>query len=122
MTAIKSKGRWTEDSEKKILKHKDAMWMTAESIELTVSLTGFQGEMKKSQNGGKEAPQTEGRRGVRTVASLWRQQSGPGKSRGVKMAQHPKRSAQETRFFYLFGIIFHSSTIKAFIALKALIA
>lgn len=70
MTVIKSKGKWREDFEKKSLKHRDATWMTAESTELTVSLTSFQGETKKSQNGGKESPQTEGRRGARTVASL----------------------------------------------------
>lgn len=56
MTVVKSKNTGRENWEKKNLKHKDITWMTAESLKLTMSLTSFQEEMKKSQNGGKFQP------------------------------------------------------------------
>lgn len=48
MTVLKSKGMWREDFERKNWKLKDTTWMMAESIELTMSLTSFQEDMKKS--------------------------------------------------------------------------
>lgn len=85
MIVTKSKERWREDFEQRSLRHKDATWMAA-CTERTLSLTGLRGETKKSRDGGKESPQTEGRRGTRTVASLWRQQSGLGENTRVKVA------------------------------------
>lgn len=105
MTVKKSKKKQRENFEKKNLKHKNTTWMTAESLELTMSLTSSQEEMKKRWNWGKDSPQTEGRQGARTGASLWKQQRDQGGNRRVRMAWHPERPACETRFFYLFDIV-----------------
>lgn len=108
MTVIKSKRMWRENFERKNLKHKDTTWMIAESLELTMSLTSFQEEMKKRWNWGKDSPQTGGRQGARTVESLWKQQRDQGESRRVRTARHPERRGCGTRCFSSFGIIPHS--------------
>lgn len=109
MTVIKSKRIWRENFEKKNLKHKDTTWMIAESLELTMSLTSFQEEMKKRWNWGKDSPQTGGRRGARTAESLWRQQRDQRENRRVRTARHPERRECGTRFSSSFGIIPPSS-------------
>ena len=108
MTVKKSKRKQRENFEKKNLKHKNTTWMTAESLELTMSLTSFQEETKKRWNWGKDSPQTEGRQGARTGPSLWKQQRDQGGNRRVRMAWHPERRACETRFFCLFDVVSNS--------------
>lgn len=105
MTVIKSKRIWRENFEKKILKHKDTTWMTAESSELTMSLTSFQEEMRKKWNWGKDSPLTGGRRRARTAEALWKQQRDQGENWTARTARHPGRRECGTRFFSSFGII-----------------
>lgn len=109
MTVIKSKRIRRENFEKRNWKHKDTTWMRAESLELTMSWTSFQEEMKKRWNWGKDSPQTEGRWGATTVESPWKQQRDRGENRRARTARHPERRECGTRFCSSFGIIPRSS-------------